>query len=455
MKSVNPYTGELIRDYEEYDKDTVRQRIEACRDSQRPWGRLSVGERLAFLPALIEALEERGDELARLITREMGKPIRQSRAELEKCGKLCRYYMKEGEKILSDQPLDSSGSKAYVSYQPLGLVFGVMPWNFPFWQVFRFAVPALIAGNGALLKHASNVSGCALALEDLFSRLPSLPDKLFSTLLIGKEGSKAVVEHDAVQAVTLTGSEPAGRSVAEQAGRELKHSVMELGGSDPYLVLADADIDEAAKHCAKARLVNTGQSCVAAKRFIVVESVLDEFEAALTRCFCEQVAGDPMEEDTDIGPLARPDLRNTLSEQVDGSMARGASLVYQAETPEDAPDSFYPPSILRGVKPGMPVFDEETFGPVAAIIAAKDEAEAVALANRSSFGLGAAVFSRDVDKAERLASHSVDTGMCFVNSMVQSDPRLPFGGVRDSGYGRELAAWGPRQFVNAKTVYLA
>jgi succinate-semialdehyde dehydrogenase / glutarate-semialdehyde dehydrogenase len=328
-----------------------------------------------------------------------------------------------------------------------------MPWNFPFWQVFRFAAPGLMAGNAAVLKHASNVPGCALAIEDLFRRA-GFPENLFRTLMIGSKAVDAVIEHPLVRAVTLTGSGPAGRAIAAKAGQLLKKTVLELGGSDPYLVLEDADLALAADVCTKARLVNSGQSCIAGKRFIVVEPVRAEFEARFVKRMAASKMGDPLDESTEIGPQARADLRDTLQRQVDQSVAKGARCVLGGAVPE-GPGAWYPPTVLTGVRPGMPAFDEELFGPVAAVVPVRDEAEAVAMANASAFGLGAGVITRDVARGERLAADLIESGCVFVNDAVRSDPRLPFGGIKESGYGRELASYGIREFVNIKTVYVA
>jgi succinate-semialdehyde dehydrogenase/glutarate-semialdehyde dehydrogenase len=365
---------------------------------------------------------------------------------------VCEHYAAEAAGLLADEVVESDAGRSYVAFRPLGTVLAVMPWNFPLWQVFRFAAPALMAGNAGLLKHASNVSGCALAIEDLLRRA-GLPAGLFRALLVGSDRVGAILGDERVAAVTLTGSTPAGKAVAERAGALVKKSVLELGGSDPYLVLADAELEATVETCVAARLVNSGQSCIAAKRFVVVEEVLEPFLERFVATMEAKIMGDPRGE-VDLGPQARRDLRDDLHRQVEESVDAGARLLLGGATP-DGPGAFYPPTVLADVVPGMPAWDEELFGPVAAVIAARDERQAVAIANDTSFGLGAAVFSADVERAERIARDELEAGACFVNAFVRSDPRLPFGGIKESGYGRELGAFGIREFVNVKTVWVA
>jgi succinate-semialdehyde dehydrogenase / glutarate-semialdehyde dehydrogenase len=355
--------------------------------------------------------------------------------------------------FLAPEPAEGSASKSFVTFQPIGVVLAVMPWNFPFWQVFRFAAPALMAGNAGLLKHASNVPGCALAIEDVF-RKAGFPEHLFKTLLVGSSAVDAIIAHPLVRAVTLTGSGPAGRAVAKKAGEMLKKSVLELGGADAYLVLEDADIAFAARACAAGRLINSGQSCIAAKRFIVVESVLKAFEKAFVKEMADTKVGDPLLLETEVGPLARVDLRDALHEQVEKSIAKGARRLLGGKVP-DGPGAFYPPTVLTDLRPGMPAYEEELFGPVASVIPAKDEAEAITVANSSVFGLGGGVFTRDLARGERIAAEAIEAGSVCVNATVVSDPRLPFGGVKESGYGRELSHYGIKEFVNIKTVVVA
>ncbi|NDV63466.1 NAD-dependent succinate-semialdehyde dehydrogenase [Puniceicoccales bacterium CK1056] len=449
VKSVNPATEGLIREYPSMDFGQVGEILNKTTSTAQEWAQVSCNKRAQFAHQAAEVLESRLDEFALLITREMGKPVSQSRAEIEKCAWVCRYFAENAPTFLQDESVPSDAALSYVAYQPLGVVLAVMPWNFPFWQVFRFAAPGLTAGNGAILKHASNVSGCALAIEDVF-REAGYPENLFRTIITGPEEIQQAIQSDDIQAVTLTGSEAAGSAVAAAAGKAIKKSVLELGGSDPYIILEDADLDLAAEKCAQSRLLNSGQSCIAAKRFIVLDSVREAFTEKLISRMTTRLMGDPEEPDTDLGPLARADLRDDLHKQVTSSVAAGARLLMGGQIP-DRPGYFYPPTVLDEVKPGMPAYEEETFGPVAAIIAASDAEEALNIANDSEFGLGAAIFSKDTKKARSIASR-IKAGSCFINDFVKSDPRLPFGGIRKSGYGRELAKLGIREFTNIQTV---
>jgi succinate-semialdehyde dehydrogenase/glutarate-semialdehyde dehydrogenase len=383
---------------------------------------------------------------------EMGKPVRDGRAEAEKCACVCEYFAEHAELFLADEPVETDASASFVAFRPLGVVLAVMPWNFPFWQVFRFAAPGLMAGNAGLLKHASNVPGCALAIEEVF-REAGFPKGLFRALLVGSERVEELIEHPLVRAVTLTGSGPAGRAVAGAAGRNLKKTVLELGGSDPYVILADADLEAAVETCVKSRLINSGQSCIAAKRFVVVEPVREAFERGFVERMARAIIGDPMDEATDVGPQARTDLRDDLQRQVEETIALGARLLLGGQVP-DREGAWYPPTVLTDVKPGSPGYEEELFGPVASIIPVADEAEAIQVANDTSFGLGAAVFTRDLERGRRIAAEELEAGACFVNGLVRSDPRLPFGGIKESGYGRELSAFGIREFVNVKSVWV-
>jgi len=452
LTAINPATGEAIGSYREMEADEVSEILVQAHESHLGWRRVSWQERAAAMGRAAAILRDRAAEFGRLMAVEMGKPARDGRAEAEKCAWVCDYYAENAERFLAAEPVATDASRSYVAFQPLGVVLAVMPWNFPFWQVFRFAAPALMAGNAGVLKHASNVPGCALAIEAVF-REAGFPEHLFRTLMIGSAAVAAVIDDPCVAAVTLTGSEPAGRAVAERAGRNLKKTVLELGGSDPYLILADAELEHAAAVCATSRLVNSGQSCIAAKRFIVVPEVRERFTELLVGRMGAAVMGDPLDERTQVGPQARTDLRDDLHRQVTESLARGARLLLGGEVPP-GPGAYYPPTVLADVGPGMPAYEEETFGPVAAVIPARDEADAVRLANDTCFGLGAAVFSRDVERAERIAAEELHAGACFVNGLVKSDPRLPFGGVKASGYGRELAAFGIREFVNIKAVWV-
>jgi succinate-semialdehyde dehydrogenase/glutarate-semialdehyde dehydrogenase len=397
-------------------------------------------------------LRERAIEYAVLMAQEMGKPVKDGRAEVEKCAWACDYYAENAETFLRPEVIQTDANKSYVAFQPLGVVLAVMPWNFPFWQVFRFAAPALMAGNAGILKHASNVPDCALAIADVF-RKAGFPDHIFCTLLIGSKQVDAVIENPLVRAVTLTGSTPAGKSVAKKAGEMLKKTVLELGGSDAYVVLEDADLEAAVTMCVSSRLVNAGQSCIAAKRFIVPEAIRQRFEEGFVARMSAITVGDPLDEHTQIGPLARHDLRDDLHQQVQESISKGAQCLLGGAIPESK-GAFYPPTVLTHVKKGMPAYNDELFGPVAAIIAVKDEKEAITVANDSIFGLGAAVFTQDLAKGERIAATEIEAGCCFVNTSVKSDPRLPFGGIKESGYGRELSYYGIKEFVNIKTVFV-
>ncbi len=453
LQSINPTDGSLIREYPESSDAEVASALVAATEAFESWRRASFDERATVLRRAAALLHERREGLARLMALEMGKPVAQGRAETAKCAGVCEYYAEHADRLLAPEAAATEASKSYVAFEPLGAVLAVMPWNFPLWQVFRFAAPALMAGNVGLLKHASNVTGCALAIEEIL-HAAGVPPAAFRALLLPSSRLARLIEAPEVAAVTLTGSTPAGRAVAAAAGACLKKSVLELGGSDPYLVLEDADLDAAAETCAASRLINGGQSCIAAKRFIVVEPVLRAFEERLVERMRARHMGDPLDEATAVGPQARHDLRDELQRQVDASVARGARVRLGCTVP-DGPGAFYPPSVLTGVAPGMPAFDEELFGPVAAVVAAKNEGDAIRLANHTVFGLGAAVFTRDLARGERIARHELRAGSCFVNAFVRSDPRLPFGGIRESGYGRELGAFGVREFVNVKTVYVA
>lgn len=449
LQSVNPLHGRPLRAYDEMSPAAAAVALTAGAMAFAEWRQRSLEDRGARLRRLAEVIRERREELAVLMAEEMGKPIAQGRAEADKCAACCRFYAENGARFLQAEVVPTEASRSYVLFQPLGLILAVMPWNFPFWQVVRAAAPALMAGNVLALKHASNVPGCALALAALFQEA-GFPPGVFQTLLVSSRQVDALIAHPAVQAVTLTGSTPAGRAVAAAAGNALKKTVLELGGNDPYVVLEDADLEQAATACAASRLNNGGQTCIAAKRFIVVETVANAFAEAIQARFENQIMGDPLDPATTLGPLARHDLRDELHDQVQRSLAAGAILRCGGSRPAGE-GAFYPPTLLDHVQPGMAVYHEETFGPVAALIRVADEAEAIRVANDSAFGLGAAVFTRDWQRGERVASQ-LEAGCCFVNDFVRSDPRLPFGGVRQSGYGRELSSFGIREFVNIKSV---
>lgn len=453
LRSINPATEELLCEYDEMSRAEVAAIVEKSQRAFLRWRETSLEERADLLDRIARELEKRADNLARLMAREMGKPVAQGNGEIEKCAWICRFYAENGEAFLREEEVRTDASRSFITFQPLGVILAVMPWNFPFWQVFRFAAPGLMAGDAAVLKHAGNVTGCALAIEEII-QAAGAPADLFRALRIGSGAVEAVIDHPLIRGVTLTGSTGAGKAVASRAAARLKKTVLELGGSDPYLVLEDADIPAAAEICAASRLINSGQSCIAAKRFLVVEGVREEFEEYFVEQMKSKFVGDPLEPGTEVGPLARMDLRDELHRQVEQSLEKGARRLLGGEI-LDRPGAFYLPTVLTDVRPGMPAFEEELFGPVAAIIPVADEGEAIALANRSVYGLGAAVFTRDAARGERIAAQQLDAGACFVNAFVKSDPRLPFGGVKESGYGRELGLYGIREFVNIKSVYVA
>jgi succinate-semialdehyde dehydrogenase/glutarate-semialdehyde dehydrogenase len=452
IESINPATGETIGEYEEMGTEEVSEVVDAAHRAFLEWRETPFAERAAAMRRAGEVLRDGQREYAELMAREMGKPVAAGRSEADKCAWVCEHYAEHAEAFLADEEVETEASRSFVTFRPLGVVLAVMPWNFPFWQVFRFAAPGLMAGNAAVLKHASNVFGCALAIEDVF-REAGFPRHLFRTLRIGSKAVDGVIGHPRVRAATLTGSVGAGRAVAKKAGGELKKTVLELGGSDPYLILEDADLDAAVATCVTSRLINSGQSCIAAKRFIVPRPILAEVEERFVAGMRAKTMGEPLDEGIDLGPQARDDLRDDLHRQVEASVEKGARLLLGGEVPEKR-GAWYPPTVLTGVGPGMPAYEEETFGPVAAIIPVEGEEEAIRVANDSDFGLGAAVFTRDAVRGEEIAARRLDAGCCFVNAFVKSDPRLPFGGVKHSGYGRELGVFGIREFVNVKTVWV-
>jgi succinate-semialdehyde dehydrogenase / glutarate-semialdehyde dehydrogenase len=452
IQSINPATGDILETLEPTSRQEIERVVAGAHAAFLEWRKRPFAERSALMHGAARELRARKAEYAATMTREMGKPIVQAEAEVEKCAVTCDYYADHAEAFLAEQPRETDASRSYVRFDPLGVILAVMPWNFPFWQVFRFAAPALMAGNAGILKHASNVPRCALQIEEVFRRA-GFPEALFRTVLADAAAVKRLIADPRIAAVTLTGSEQAGIAVGEQAGHELKKSVLELGGSDPFIVLPDADVDAAAVAATEARLINSGQSCIAAKRFIVVEPVADRFLDRFKAEMASRKMGDPSARDTQVGPQARVDLRDQLHQQVEESVKRGARTLLGGEVPTGK-GAYYPPTLLSAVDRGMPAFDEEMFGPVAAVIRAKDETDAIRLANDSTFGLGAALWTRDRARAERLAAQ-VEAGAVFVNGVVKSDPRMPFGGIKRSGYGRELSEYGIREFVNIKSVWIA
>ena len=450
FQTVDPSTGQPGKAYPGHSVEEAKAIVAQAHKAWESWRRTDFATRKTLMWQAAQVLRGRSDHLCELMTAEMGKTLTEGRAEVEKCAHTCEVIAEEAESYLKALPVAMDAGKAQVVFRPIGVVLAVMPWNFPFWQVTRFAAPALMAGNAGVLKHASNVPGCALALEEVF-REAGFPENLFRTLLVSGRDMKPIIEDPNVAAVTLTGSVPAGREVAATAGAVLKKTVLELGGSDAYLVLDDADVEHAAEIAATARMVNGGQSCIAGKRFIVLPQVREAFEQALVRHMQAFQMGDPRQAGTKLGPMESVEARDGIHRQVSESVAKGARLLLGGVVPEQ-PGAWYPATVLAGVKAGMPAHDEEVFGPVAAVIEAKDEADAIRIANASEFGLGSGVLTTNLERGERIAVEELEAGMSFVNQNVRSDPRLPFGGVKHSGYGRELTAFGIREFVNIKSV---
>lgn len=451
-KSINPMNGELIKEYELDNPGEVTSKIIRAQAKFERWHRHTFKHRAQLMRAVADVLRKHQDEYAKLMALEMGKPLEAGRAEIEKCAWCCDFYADNARGFLKREIVSTDASLSYITYRPLGVILAVMPWNFPFWQVFRFAAPALMAGNIALLKHASNVSGCALAIEEIFKRA-GLPDHVFTNLMIESKQVASVIENTGIAAVTLTGSTEAGKAVASKAGEMLKKSVLELGGSDPYVIFEDADLEYAAKVCAESRLLNSGQSCIAAKRFIVVESIRKPFEDLLVAEMKKAVVGDPFDANVTMGPLARKDLQENLQKQVEESIDQGAVCLLGGRIPEGK-GAFFLPTVLSHVRPGMTAFDQEIFGPVAAVVSAVDDKDAIRVANLSNYGLGSAIFTRDIKRGEKFGVKYLRAGSCFINASVKSDPRLPFGGIQQSGYGRELSHYGIKEFMNVKTIFI-
>jgi len=453
LESINPATGETINSFDEMSWAHVNEILRCVDEAHYMWTETSYEKRAGHFKKLASVLRDNKVLYAELMAREMGKPVKAGQGECEKCAWLCEHYADHAAEYLAPETVETDAGKSFISYQPLGVIFAIMPWNFPFWQVLRCAVPAIMAGNSVVLKHANNVTECAITIEQMFQEA-GFPRDLFRTLVVDIPVVQNVIEHDSVRAVTLTGSVKAGRSVGEISGRALKRCVLELGGSDPFVVLEDANLDQAADVGATSRLQANGESCIAAKRFIVVDDVRAAFVEKLQARMAAYKMGDPLDESTDLGPLARVDLRDGLHTQVSKSVAKGAKLLMGGEVPDET-GAWYPPTLLVDVGPGMAAYEEEMFGPAAAVIAASGEDEALRIAADTQYGLGATVFTQDLDRGERIATKGLKAGCCFVNSMVKSDPRLPFGGIKDSGFGRELGKHGIQELTNIKTVYIA
>lgn len=450
LQSINPHNNKLIKNYKEDSPRQIERKLQGMKEGFVVWRQSSFAQRAALLKAVAHELLKQKNELAKLMALEMGKPLSKGTVEVEKCAWVCEYYAMHGKEMLADTIIETDYSKSFVTHNPLGTVLAIMPWNYPYWQVFRCLAPNLMAGNTLILKHAANVSACALSIKKIFDSVQA-PAGVFDVLLVDYHAIDAVIEHKAITAVTLTGSTRAGKSVAAKAGSMLKKSVMELGGADAYVVLKDADVELAAKECAGSRLKNGGQSCISAKRFIVDKSIIEKFTEAMVENMKKVTMGNPLVGGFELGPMARMDLRNSLHEQVLKSEMKGARIYWGGSVGE-VNGAYYPCTVLTGVTPGMPAFDEEMFGPVAAIIEAKDEAHAIQLANQSNYGLGGAVFTKNIKKGEKIAATLIEAGSVFVNIQVNSDPRLPFGGIKESGYGRELGVLGIKEFVNVKSV---
>ncbi len=451
IATINPATGEEVKTFNPLSDEQIESKLSLAAKTFREYRKTSFEERSRMLMRAAQILEDEAEELGRLMTREMGKTLAAATAEAQKCARGCRYYAENAEKMLADEDVELEGARAFIRYQPLGPVLAVMPWNFPFWQVFRFAAPALMAGNVGLLKHASNVPQCALAIEDIIHRA-GFPEGAFQTLLISSSQVQAVIDDPRVRAATLTGSEGAGRQVASEAGENIKKTVLELGGSDPFIVMPSADLEKAVSTAVTSRTLNNGQSCINAKRIIVHEEIAEEFERRYVESMQALRVGDPMDEDTDMGPLATPDILEDVDSQVRKSVEAGARVLTGGE-PMDGPGNFYPPTVITDIPKDSPAYIEEIFGPVASLFRARDIDEAIAIANDTTFGLGSSSWTNDPDEQERFVNE-IEAGMVYINRMTESTPEVPFGGVKNSGYGRELSVFGIREFVNAKTVWI-
>jgi succinate-semialdehyde dehydrogenase/glutarate-semialdehyde dehydrogenase len=452
IATVNPATGETLKTFEPLTQEELEAKLALAASAFKQYRQTSIAQRSQWMNRAAEILEKKQDEFGKLMTLEMGKTIKSAIAEAQKCAWVCRYYAENAAQFLADAPASTDASSSFARYQPLGIILAVMPWNFPFWQVFRFAAPALMAGNVGILKHASNVPQCALAIEAIF-REAGFPEGVFQTLLVGADRVEAIINDERVKAATLTGSEPAGMSLAAAAGKQIKKTVLELGGSDPFIVLESADLEAAATTAVTARLLNNGQSCIAAKRFILLEAVAEEFEKRLLAKYQALKIGDPMQEETDIGPLATPAILLDIDRQVQEAVAEGGKVLIGGKPLADRPGNFYPPTIITNLPASAAIAKEEFFGPVALLFRVGNLDEAIELANSTTFGLGASGWTNNPQERDRL-SDELEAGAVFINGMVKSDPRLPFGGIKRSGYGRELGMQGIHEFVNIKTIWI-
>jgi succinate-semialdehyde dehydrogenase / glutarate-semialdehyde dehydrogenase len=452
ITTINPATAKELQSYPTLSKTELNEKLTIAHQAYQSWRQTSFKQRRTWMLALAELLQNNASGYAKTVSAEMGKPLKAAAGEIEKCALVCEYYAEHAEKILSPRHITTE-SINYVCFQPTGTLLGIMPWNFPYWQVFRFAAANLMAGNNLIIKHAPNCCQTGIEIEALFTQA-GFPKGVLQNVIIEVEQVEQIIAHPAISGVSLTGSQRAGKAVASIAGQHLKKCVLELGGSDPYLILADAEIAYAAKTCVQGRLFNGGQVCISAKRLIVVDAVYDQFKAAVISEVANYTVGDPQANDTDIGPLARVDLHATVTEQLHKCISQGASIIYQSETP-NSPGYYFPITVIDNVTPGMPAYEAEIFGPVVALIRAKDEREAIHIANCTEFGLGAGVFTKDLKKGQRLAETELLAGACVVNGRLRSDPKIPFGGIKQSGFGRELGAEGMLEFINCKSVSIA
>lgn len=452
IQTLNPATGKVEKTFEPHTPAQLQTMLQNGEAAFQEWRKTSFAHRAQLMRHVVGELNGNTEKYASLISLEMGKPLKEALGEVRKCATACEYYAAHAAVFLADEEIKTAATRSYIAYEPLGIVLAIMPWNFPFWQVFRFAAPALMAGNAGLLKHASNVPQCALAIEEIF-RKAGFPDAIFQTVLLESDGVDPLIKDDRIKAVTLTGSEGAGAHVASVAGKEIKKTVLELGGSDAFVVLQDAELDKAAETAVRSRMINTGQSCIAAKRFIVEKPVVENFLQKMKTAMEKLQTGDPLTETTDYGPLARKDLAEELQKQVDRSIEKGAEVALDGGH-QDAASAYFKPMILKNVKPGMPAYDEEMFGPVAAVIVAENAEDALKIANDSRFGLGGSIWTQDTRKGQELA-RKMESGAVFINALVASSPEMPFGGIKKSGYGRELSYIGIREFVNQKSIWLA